>query len=143
MTPEHYIINKQYKLKVEDVINNFAGGLNIWQGNVLKYCNRALLKHKYPIDCLKSALNCVKKQENLETDDSKQPNYKKVCNASRIKNFTISNLMEDEATYNKIEDAEYRQFLVEIYKWVIGIYTNNYIEQAIQKQIDKYIKQDI
>jgi hypothetical protein len=42
-----------------------------------------------------------------------------------------------------IEFEEYKKFLVEIYKWCVGLSNEKPITQLIQEQINNNIKQDI
>lgn len=64
MTPNHYYLDIEQTFKLEYILNNFNGGLNIWKASVLKYTNRAPLKHDNPLDCLTKALNCVNIEKN-------------------------------------------------------------------------------
>lgn len=130
MTPDHYFIDIEKTFKLEDILNNFKGGLNGWRFNVLKYTNRAFFKHGNPCDCLNSALNCVYKEEERMC---KERDY--IFEVYPI-DLEIHNKALDPNSYNRIECQQYKLFLVEIYKWVIGEVNNFEIEEQIEHQID-------
>ncbi|MAB94646.1 MAG: hypothetical protein CMC98_00915 [Flavobacteriales bacterium] len=134
MTPNHYYLDIEQTFKLEDILNNFAGGLNVWKASVLKYTNRASLKHDNPLDCLNKALNCVNKEKERifkEFPRTQDYNFKELNPID----LEIHNKALDPNSYNRIECQQYKLFLVEIYKWVIGEVSFDEIKSKIQKQI--------
>jgi len=138
-TPDYYYINKEKNLTVDKVLNNFAGGLNIWRSNVLKYSVRAFNKHSSPITCLNKALRCVYLEEEREQDDIEKWNRHIIKPVNFIKDFNIHKEMLNFEVFVNIEFEEYKKFLVEIYKWCVGLSNEKPITELIQEQINNNI----
>ena len=133
MTPNHYYLDIEQTFKLEDILNNFEGGLNGWRFNVLKYTNRAPLKHDNPLNCLNKALNCVYKDRERILKEIKQG----FCIVEKLDpiDLEIHKKALNPDSYNKIEHEHYKIFLTDIYKWVIGEVSFDEIKSKIQKQI--------
>ena len=199
MTPNHYYLDIEQTFKLEDILNNFAGGLNVWKASVLKYTNRASLKHDNPLDCLNKALNCVNKDHERILKEIKQgfcivekldpidleihkkalnpDSYNKIDKAIKsiytkhtlqkiiegdsnhnksaidsVKDFFIGNKEKSRSNYDRKsvhkmyewanDPKQYKIFLTDIYKWVIGEVSFDEIKSKIQKQIDIFSKFD-
>ena len=137
-TPNYYYIDKEINLTVDKVLNNFAGGLNFWKSSAFKYAVRAFDKHSNPINCLNKCLNCVFLEQARHKEDVELYNYRIIRPVDLIKDFNIHKKLLNFETFKQIETEEYKKFLVELYKWCVGLNIEKPIEDLIQKQTNKY-----